>query len=303
MHLFNSLSLSLAATASLASAYANPGPCSGVCVNAHDPAVIRRQSDGTYFRFSTGGKIAIHTAPSLSGPWTYKCAMLPGGSSINLKGNQDLWAPDVAQVGNEYYVYYTVSSFGVQDSAIGVATSATMDCGSFVDRGSTGVESRAGSPYNAIDGNLLQDGGKNYFAFGSFWTDLYNVDMGSPPLRKTGSDRQLAFQPAGTHAEEAPFMVKNGNFYYLFYSAGKCCGYDTSRPAPNEEYKIKVCRSSSPTGGFVSSPETLSGMRQELTSGRSMLRACRAPTAVALSSSSPTATSTDPVARVSTTTL
>jgi arabinan endo-1,5-alpha-L-arabinosidase len=75
---------------SLASAYALPGDCSGTCTNAHDPSIIRR-ADGTYYRFSTGGKIAVHTAPSLTGPWTYRGAALPSGSSINLAGNQDLW--------------------------------------------------------------------------------------------------------------------------------------------------------------------------------------------------------------------
>jgi arabinan endo-1,5-alpha-L-arabinosidase len=74
----------------LASAYALPEACSGVCNNSHDPSIIRR-ADGTYFRFSTGGRIAIHTAPSLTGPWTYVGAALPSGSSINLAGNQDLW--------------------------------------------------------------------------------------------------------------------------------------------------------------------------------------------------------------------
>lgn len=47
-------------------------------------------------------------------------------------------------------------------------------------------------------------------------------------------------------------MYKYGNYYYLFFSAGICCGYDTSRPASGEEYKIKVCRSTSATGNFVS---------------------------------------------------
>jgi arabinan endo-1,5-alpha-L-arabinosidase len=75
--------------------YTSPLACSGTCTNAHDPSVIRRDSDGTYFRFSTGGKIAIHTAPAISGPWTYKGAMLPSGSSINLAGNTDLWVRDL----------------------------------------------------------------------------------------------------------------------------------------------------------------------------------------------------------------
>ena len=71
--------------------YANPMTCSGVCINAHDPALIRRDSDGRYYRFSTGGKIAKHSAQSINGPWTYLGAVLPSGSKINLAGNNDLW--------------------------------------------------------------------------------------------------------------------------------------------------------------------------------------------------------------------
>jgi arabinan endo-1,5-alpha-L-arabinosidase len=72
-------------------AYANPLACSGVCGNSHDPAVIRRSSDGTYFRFSTGNKISVATASSLSGPWVAKRSAITGGSRINKKGKDDLW--------------------------------------------------------------------------------------------------------------------------------------------------------------------------------------------------------------------
>jgi arabinan endo-1,5-alpha-L-arabinosidase len=71
-------------------AYTNPGTCSGICNNSHDPAIIRR-SDGTYFRFSTGSKIAVHTAPNITGPWMHRGAVVPAGSKINLKGQNDLW--------------------------------------------------------------------------------------------------------------------------------------------------------------------------------------------------------------------
>jgi arabinan endo-1,5-alpha-L-arabinosidase len=70
--------------------YASPGACSGACGNAHDPAIIRR-GDGRYFRLSTGGRIAIHSAPNITGPWTFHGAAIPSGSKINLKGNKDLW--------------------------------------------------------------------------------------------------------------------------------------------------------------------------------------------------------------------
>jgi arabinan endo-1,5-alpha-L-arabinosidase len=86
----SSIVASLLSAVSVVYGYANPMACSGVCNNAHDPALIRH-SDGTYYRFSTGGKIAVHTAPAVTGPWTYKGAAIPAGSKINLKGKDDLW--------------------------------------------------------------------------------------------------------------------------------------------------------------------------------------------------------------------
>lgn len=60
--LFRSIITGLISTAALAitgvQAYADPGACSGDCW-AHDPAVIRRSSDGVYFRFNTGSEIGI----------------------------------------------------------------------------------------------------------------------------------------------------------------------------------------------------------------------------------------------------
>ncbi|KAH9890242.1 glycosyl hydrolase [Xylariomycetidae sp. FL2044] len=236
--------------------YADPGACSGTCVNTHDPSIIRK-SDGTYYRFSTGGKIAVHTAPDLTGPWTYQGAALPSGSSIDLDGNQDLWAPEVAEISGTYYLYYSVSAFGVQDSAIGVATSTSLDVGTWTDLGATGIASSSGKSYNAIDPNLINVGGSYYLTFGSFWQDLYQVAMASPPTKVAsgGSSYQVAYDPVTT-AEEGAFMFQYGSYYYLFYSKGSCCGYDTSMPAAGDEYKIMVCRSTTATGGFVDASGT-----------------------------------------------
>ncbi|KAL2022171.1 hypothetical protein VTK56DRAFT_6000 [Thermocarpiscus australiensis] len=235
----------------IVSAYALPEACSGTCNNAHDPSIVRR-SDGTYFRFSTGGRIAIHTAPSLTGPWTYRGAMLPSGSSINLPGNQDLWAPDVSQVGNLYYVYYSVSTFGSQNSSIGLARSSTMDVGTWTDVGSVGVTSNPTKPYNAIDANLINAGGNYYLTFGSFWRDIHQVPMaGTPTKVQSGSSAyQVAYDPSDT-AMEGATLFRYGSYYYLFFSKGSCCGYDTNRPPAGKEYRIMVCRSSSATGNFV----------------------------------------------------
>lgn len=168
-------------------------------------SVIRRTSDGTYFRFSTGNKIQIATASSISGPWTIRGSVVPNSSIINLPGRDDLWAPDVAKVGDVYYLYYSVSTFGSQNSAIGYATSTTMDAGSWTDHGSVGITSKPGSAYNAIDANLIALNGGGYrFTWGSFWGDLYSVAAKDPPKAITGGAVQVAYQPAGAHAIEGP---------------------------------------------------------------------------------------------------
>ncbi|RLN66283.1 hypothetical protein BBJ28_00013917 [Nothophytophthora sp. Chile5] len=235
--------------ASVVNSYAIPKLCTGTCTNAHDPSIIRRD-DGTYFRFSTGGKIAIHTAPALTGPWTYQGAAIPDGSSIDLTGKDDLWAPDVHKVGDTYYLYYSVSSFGSQNSAIGLARSSTMDVGTWSDRGTTGIVSNANKPYNAIDPNLIEVDGTYYLNFGSYWQGIYQAPMRNPPIMPNVSPYQLGFT-GDYEVLEGAFMFHYGSYYYLFMSKGQCCGFDTSRPAAGKEYRILACRSTSPTSGFV----------------------------------------------------
>ncbi|POS74181.1 endo-alpha-1,5-arabinanase [Diaporthe helianthi] len=245
------LTLATQLPAVVEAAYPNPIACKGACW-AHDPGVVKRASDGKYFRFGTGSKIGIWTASSLTGSWTYQGAALPGGSSINLAGNDDLWAPSVHLVGSTYYMYYTVSVFGSQNSAIGYATSTTMEVGSWKDHGTTGISSSAGKPYNAIDGALIQAAdGNNYVTFGSFWSGIYVAQMKKPPTVVAASATQIAYNATGDHAMEGPFIYYRAPYYYLFFSAGICCGYQTTKPAPGEEYSIRVCRSSSPTGPYT----------------------------------------------------
>lgn len=77
--------------------------------------------------------------------------------------------------------------------------------------------------------------------------------MKNPPLKINSSTttKNIAFKPSDTHAQEGSFMVKNGEYHYLFFSVGQCCGFDKNKPAAGNEYKIQVCRSTSAIGGFV----------------------------------------------------
>ncbi|KAI5858941.1 putative arabinan endo-1,5-alpha-L-arabinosidase A [Tricharina praecox] len=257
MQLLSLFLTALISLCSLASAQ-TPGACTGTCQGmSHDPAIIRRTSDGTYFRFSTANKINVATAAALEGPWTMQGSAIPDGSIIDISGKDDLWAPDVqGPIGDYYYLYYSVSAFGSQVSAIGVARSKTMDVGSWEDLGATGIASKAGSAYNAIDGQLVQTSDGAYvMTFGSFWGDLYQVAMADPPTKVASgvSASQVVYNSTGTHAVEAGFVYQNDNYYYMFFSSGSCCGFDTSRPEQGAEYRIHVCRSEAVGGPYVDS--------------------------------------------------
>lgn len=304
--LFTNLLASAAAFAGFAMGQSDPLPCSGVCVNTHDPSLIRRESDGTYFRFATGAGIPIHTAPEITGPWTYQGEVLNLPAQIDNSGNSDAWAPDVQYVDGTYYCYYSVSSFGTQNSAIGVATSSSMDPGTWTDHGSTGVESTTGDAYNAIDGNLLVTDNAHVFTFGSFWGGIQQTTLFADALQWFGDEPiTVAAYPPST-AVEGPYLYAYGNYYYLFWSQGKCCDYVNDMPADGEEYKIMVCRSESEFGPFVSPTLTptphpkLLRILTSLSAYRSTPMALPARAMPESWFSAPTAPSTAPVARAST---
>jgi arabinan endo-1,5-alpha-L-arabinosidase len=69
--------------------YPEPERCLGNCSGIHDPSIW--YENGTYWRFSTSGNIAIATAPSLGGPWRYQGALLHEGTSIHVTEKQDIW--------------------------------------------------------------------------------------------------------------------------------------------------------------------------------------------------------------------
>ncbi|KAL8866148.1 MAG: hypothetical protein Q9174_006469 [Haloplaca sp. 1 TL-2023] len=132
----------------------------------------------------------------------------------------------------------------------------TLEAGSWTDLGSTGIESVAGDDFNAIDANLQSTAeGKWVMNFGSFYGDLFQVGMTSPQPTKVAQPiaeaTPIAFVPTPPQAQEGAFGYQHEQFYYLFFSVGTCCRYDVSKPAPGDEYKIQVCRSTTVSGPFV----------------------------------------------------
>jgi arabinan endo-1,5-alpha-L-arabinosidase len=237
-------------------AFPDPVPMTGdISGFVHDPSVIRRD-DGTYFLFTTNNKTNIASAPSMSGPWTHLGSALPNGSIIDLPGNNDLWAPDIAKLDDTYYLYYSVSDWGAQNqSDIGVATSTTLEPGSWTDHGSIGIP--RDQRYNRIDPNLFVESPTStpLLAFGSFHDNIFQYPMASPPLHilPNASYTHLEQNTTRENVEGAyqfRWMLNGENYYYLFFSGGACCNAPDKLEVPGEEYRISVCRSTSPSGGF-----------------------------------------------------
>lgn len=191
-------------------------------VHVHDPSVVKGP-DGYYYSFSTHNLVAISRAPSLDSYWKFLGSVLEGESKIPLTGRNDTWAPDVVQVGDTYYCYYSVSTFGSQDSGIGVATSKTLQPGSWTDWGLV-LESGANKTYplnitNAIDPSFFHDPktGENSLIYGSFWTDIWqfhlNKDLKSVSWKPAPT--HLSFDPNGTNPEEGSFMSYHDGWYYV----------------------------------------------------------------------------------------
>ncbi len=82
------------------------------------------------------------------------------------------WAPDVQYFNGKYWLYYAVSSFGKNTSAIGLASSTSLSSGNWKDEGLV-IRSTSADNYNAIDPELTIDkDGNPWLAFGSFGAAL-----------------------------------------------------------------------------------------------------------------------------------
>lgn len=228
-------------------AYPLPGRVTG-SVGAHDPTMVRRP-DGSYLLATTGPGITLKTSTDRiafrdigrvwpdGAPWT----------TPYTGGDLNLWAPDLSYHNGKYYLYYSASSFGSQESAIFLATSTTGAAGSWTHAGLV-ISSRHGDSYNAIDPNLvLDEQGRWWLSFGSFWTGIKLIQLDQDTGLRSSTDRtvhSLAARPGST-AIEAPVIFRHGGYYYLFVAFDLCCrGADST-------YRIMVGRSSSVTGPYL----------------------------------------------------
>jgi arabinan endo-1,5-alpha-L-arabinosidase len=219
----------------------------------HDPSMVIKPSDGSYAVYSTNDQVRVSTGlPIQTGGFLFDLLgrWLNDSPSWWLNYNPDgrSWAPDVSLHNGKYWMYYAVSTFGSQKSAIGLATSTTGDPGTWEDQGIV-LASKAGKAFNAIDPALLVDAsGRWWLTFGSFWSGIYQMELNPETGKSLSATPQLihvAQRPGTNRAIENAYIVRNGDYYYLFASFDRCC------QRLNSTYNIRVGRSKSPNGPFV----------------------------------------------------
>jgi arabinan endo-1,5-alpha-L-arabinosidase len=227
----------------------------------HDPVMIKEGN--TYYLFCTGMGITVYSStdkrnwqkenPVFDAPPAWAVEAVNG-----FKGH--IWAPDISFHNGEYYLYYSISSFGKNTSCIGLATNKTLNSKDknfkWTDHGKV-IESIPGRDlWNAIDPNLIVDFQQQpWLVFGSFWSGMKLVklkengkEIAVPQewytVSKRARDYKVDDRDPGEGAVEAPFIFRKNGFYYLFVSFDFCCR------GANSNYKIMIGRSDKIQGPY-----------------------------------------------------
>lgn len=252
------------ATASLMLSIASATPLTtyeftGDTSPVHDPSIIRQGS--TYYVFSTDGAVQSGYIPIRCSTdkiaWNacgYVFSALPSWVASTVPSATNIWAPDISYFNGTYHLYYAVSTFGSQVSAIGLATTPTLDqtnaAYKWTDQGVI-LTSTTGANYNAIDPNILVDtDGSVWLTYGSYWSGIFQQQIDPATGRiLPGMTYHLAERASNVSGDpiEGSSLVHKGSYYYLFVSWDACCNTD---PA-TDNYKIVVGRGTGPHGPFL----------------------------------------------------
>ena len=255
--------LARGATAASSGYYTNPL----TQIDTPDPGVAYAPEDGLFYAVTTGGDpvngaFTVRSSPDLANWTTLAPAFPPGG--VPKWAVDSFWAPELHRVGATWVLIHTGRTAGGQ-LCVGVATSAS---------------GRAAGPYaDAIGAPLLQDpsGLGTIDATLFFDTDgrLYvlaktdgnavgrptpihiaELDAASNATRFAPGESLASFYASALITDtlawengivEAPWLVKFGQSYFLFYSGS---GYDGPGIGISA-YAVGVARAPSVRGPFT----------------------------------------------------
>lgn len=230
-------------------------------IRVHDPVMIK--AGDTFHLFCTGRGIAHFTSTDMIN-WDSAAPVFPEKPTwtdqIVPNFRNHIWAPDIVRHNDRYYIYYSISAFGKNTSAIGVATTPTLDPEDpkqqWTDHGIVIRSIPNRDLWNAIDPNIAFDEhGTPWMSFGSFWNGLKLVKL-APDLLSIAEPQEwytvarrerspeVSDKNAGSAALEAPFIFRKDEYFYLFLSWDYCCRGEAST------YKVVVGRSRNIEGPY-----------------------------------------------------
>jgi arabinan endo-1,5-alpha-L-arabinosidase len=205
--------------------------------------------DGSkYYLFATGGTLDVRSSPDIL---TYSdvgnvFGAIPMWVTTALGQNPgSLWAPDISYFEGQFHVYYAGSSFGSNDSVIGLATTASLSAPKWADQGAV-VQSTTTDDFNAIDPNISFDASCTpWLAFGSFWSGIKMRQI-DPSTGKLSTSHTTTYSLASRNggAIEAASIISHNGFYYLFVSFDACC------QGVSSTYRTMVGRAAAITGPY-----------------------------------------------------
>jgi GH43 family beta-xylosidase len=229
-----------------------------------DPHVFYDETHNKYFMTATGNgsKFEIWESEDLT---TWSTGRQIFGQSQSPWGEfgpgKFLWGPEIHKRDDTYFLYYSAWKQGATSPRIGVASSDSI-YGPYVDKG----EPMFDFGYSAIDNHLFtDDDGKSYMYFakdaldnlvdGIYESHIYVVEvnadfMSTKPVNEAmmliRPDQPWELVSGGAYWKwvEGGWMHKEGDKYYLFYSANKYS---------EKHYSIGYAVSDSPMGPFVKS--------------------------------------------------
>jgi arabinan endo-1,5-alpha-L-arabinosidase len=214
-------------------------------VGAHDPTIVKEGS--TWWVATTGAGAPIKYSSDgrnwIQGVRRFPAELSWWRSYAPNMGANDVWAPDVRAYGGRVWMYYSVSEFGRNNSAIGLTSASSIAAGDWRDDGLV-LSSRSGAQsFNAIDPHLAVDAaGAPWLVFGSWFSGIHLTRLDPGTMKPTGTLTRIAARSGGI---EAPNVVYANGFYYLFVSFDTCC------QGVNSTYKIAYGRSGSITGPYL----------------------------------------------------
>jgi Beta-xylosidase len=204
-----------------------------------DPSIIR--VGDTYYATGTSSEWApfypVFTSTDLIN-WEQK------GHVFNEKPvwtSHSFWAPELFWHDNKIFCYYTARRKSDNTSYIGVASSegtslAFKDHGPIVEYGT-----------EAIDAFVFDDDGQLYLTWKAYGLDRRPIELLGSRLSADGL--RLEGEPFSLLKDderiglEGQYHFKQGDYYYIIYSAKSCCG-------PSSDYDVRVARSTDFRGPY-----------------------------------------------------